>query len=452
MLFDEIMNGGLKFELEEDYSLATKIKVIGVGGGGGNAVARMMGSGLVGVEFHVLNTDRQALQASPVPNKLAIGSKITNGLGAGADPRIGRQAALEDTDKIIEILEGADMVFVTAGLGGGTGTGAAPVVASLAKEMGALTVAVVTKPFDFEGVRRKRAAEFGLGEIAGAVDTVIPIPNERLLKLAPKQTGFFEAFKLADDVLHQAVQGISDIITTPGLINRDFSDIKGIMTGMGYAMMGTAAAKGENAAILAAEQAISSPLLEEGGVKGARGILINITGSSRLGLHEVNEACSLIRQAANFEDVHINFGVVLNEAMQDEVKITVIATGFERETLPHIERRVQQQQQTIPVFEEVRPRPMANAAAAGSTFNSNAFTSFQEPRIVMDATAQEVQEPEVFMPMSEDEIIFHPVAQAQPEPQMAQPPMPPSSPAAVADDEDDYDTPAFLRRERRLFQ
>jgi len=396
----------LKFSLEDDFSLNTKIKVIGVGGGGSNAVARMMDAGLKGVEFYILNTDKQALQASPVPNKLAIGSKITNGLGAGADPAIGRNAALEDTDKIIEILEGADMVFVTAGLGGGTGTGAAPVVAALARELNALTVAVVTKPFEFEGPRRKKCGERGLSDLAAAVDTVIPIPNDRLLSLVPKGTSFFEAFRIADDVLRQAVQGISDIITTPGLINRDFSDIKSIMTGMGYAMMGTASATGANAALLAAEQAISSPLLEEGGVRGARGILINITGSSRLGLHEVNEACSLIRKAASFEDVQINFGVVMNEAMGEEVKITVIATGFERESLPQIERRVRQAE-TI-----VIETPMVMAASAGVT--SNAFTSY---------------EPE-------------------PEPE----PIPVEVPQVVEEEADDYDVPAFLKRERRLFQ
>ena len=229
-----------------------------------------------------MNTDVQALNASPVPNKLAIGAKVTNGLGAGSDPAIGRQAALEDTERIIEVLEGADMVFVTAGLGGGTGTGAAPVVASLAKELNALTVAVVTKPFAFRrSAPHESRPSSGLSEIGGTVDTVISVPNDRLLELVPKGTSFFEAFRLADDILRQAVQGISDIITTPGLINRDFSDIRSIMLGMGYAMMGTASARGENASIEAARQAISSPLMEEGGVKGARGVLINITGSSR---------------------------------------------------------------------------------------------------------------------------------------------------------------------------
>jgi cell division protein FtsZ len=329
----------LKFVIQEEAVLSTKIKVIGVGGGGSNAVARMMSAGVTGVEFYILNTDAQALKASPVPNKLAIGSKLTNGLGAGSDPALGRQAALEDTERIIEILEGADMVFVTAGLGGGTGTGAAPVIASLAKELNALTVAVVTKPFAFEGPRRMKAAERGLAEIGSTVDTVITVPNDRLIELVPKGTSFFEAFKMADDIVRQAVQGISDIITTPGLINRDFSDIKSIMLGMGYAMMGTASARGENASIEAARQAISCPLMEDGGVNGARGVLINITGSSHLSLHDVNAACSLIRGATANEDAQINFGVVLNEAMEDEVKITVIATGFQREGLPHLTRK-----------------------------------------------------------------------------------------------------------------
>src|SRR6202158_5364867 len=329
----------LKFAIQEEALHGTKIKVVGVGGGGSNAVARMMNEGLTGVEFHIMNTDVQALNASPVPNKLVIGSKVTNGLGAGSDPGLGRQAALEDTERIIEVLEGADMVFETAGLAGGTVSGAAPVVASLAKELNALTVAVVTKPFAFEGPRRMKLADRGLSEIGGTVDTVITVPNDRLLELVPRGTSFFEAFRTADDILRQAVQGISDIITTPGLINRDFSDIRTIMLGMGYAMMGTASATGENAAVVAAKKAITCPLMEAGGVRGARGVLINITGSSRLGLHEVNEACTLIRQAAQNEDVQINFGVVMNESMGDEVKITVIATGFERENLPAIARR-----------------------------------------------------------------------------------------------------------------
>jgi cell division protein FtsZ len=329
----------LKYEMEEEACTGTRIKVIGVGGGGCNAVARMVAEGLEGVQFYAMNTDVQALSACQVPNKLQLGVKITKGLGAGSNPETGRQAALENTDQIVELLQGADMVFVTAGLGGGTGTGAAPVIASLAKELDALTVAVVTKPFGFEGTRRMRMAEEGLARLAGTVDTVIAIPNDRLLKLVPKGTSFFQSFKVADDLLRQAVQGISDIIITPGLINRDFSDIKATMTGMGYAMMGTATGRGENAAVEAARQAISSPLLEDSRIAGSRGILINITGSSSLGLHEVNEACTIIREAAGCDDVQINFGVIFNESLGDAVKITVIATGFQPEDSPLPERR-----------------------------------------------------------------------------------------------------------------
>lgn len=333
------MKDDLKYLIEEEAQLGTRIKVVGVGGGGSNAVTRMLQEGLAGIEFYILNTDKQALAASPVPNKLTIGKKLTNGLGAGADPSIGRQAALEDTEQIIEILEGSDMVFITAGLGGGTGTGAAPVVASLAKELNALTVAVVTKPFSFEGPRRMKQAERGMSDLGGSCDTVISIPNEKLLSLAPKGSSFFDSFRLADDVLRQAVQGMSDIITTPGLINRDFSDIRTIMAGMGYAMMGTAVGSGENALVEAARQAINSPLMEEGGVLGARGVLINITASSQLALHEVNEACNMIRSATENDDVQINFGVVLDEKMGSTAKITVIATGFKRDSLPDIDRR-----------------------------------------------------------------------------------------------------------------
>ena len=333
------MADDLKFLIEDEVQLGTRIKVVGVGGGGSNAVARMLHEGLAGIDFYVLNTDKQALAASPIANKIALGKKLTSGLGAGADPSVGRQAALEDTEQIIEILEGADMVFVTAGLGGGTGTGAAPVVASLAKELNALTVAVVTKPFAFEGPRRMKQAERGLAELAGSCDTLISIPNEKLLGLAPKGTSFIDSFRMADDVLRQAVQGIADIINTPGLINRDFSDIRTNMLGMGYAMMGTAVANGEHAPVEAAQRAINSPLMEEGGVLGARGVLINITASSQLGIHDVNEACNLIRKATQNDDVQINFGIVLDEKMEDRVKITVIATGFQRDSLPEIDRR-----------------------------------------------------------------------------------------------------------------
>jgi cell division protein FtsZ len=350
----------------------------------------MRNEGVAGVEFAVLNTDVQALSASPVPNQLAIGSKLTAGLGAGSDPAVGRQAALEDTERIIDLLEGADMVFVTAGLGGGTGTGAAPVVASLAKELGALTVAVVTKPFGFEGPKRRKQAELGLAELASVADTVITIPNDQLLDLVPKGTSFFEAFRVADDVLRQAVQGISDIITTPGLINRDFSDIRSIMLGMGYAMMGTASARGENAALLAAEKAISCPLMEAGGVRGARGVLINITGSSALGLHQVNEACTLIRESTQNDDVQINFGVVLNESMGDEVKITVIATGFQRESLPIIERKGSRVSAATPVAVAVSappPMPMESPEPVYAEEPIAAESAQEEQPMTMAATA-----------------------------------------------------------------
>jgi len=321
----------IRFTFQEETHNGARIKVIGVGGGGLNAVNRMIEEGMEGVEFIVTNTDLQALQLSKAPVKVQIGTKLTQGLGAGANPEVGRKAALEDTDKLIEVLEGADMVFVTAGFGGGTGTGATPIVASLASELGALTVAVVTKPFSFEGKRRMQQAEQGLAELAESVDTVITIPNERLLSL-DKNTGFFEAFRLADDVLRQAVQGISDIIVIPGIINRDFADVKAIMHGMGYAVMGTAVAHGPNRAVEAATRAMASPLLEDALITGARGILINITGSTTLLLQEVHAASSIIQQAAH-EDANIIFGAVLDEALEDKVKITVIATGYKPDAL-----------------------------------------------------------------------------------------------------------------------
>jgi cell division protein FtsZ len=403
----------LKFELQEESRKGARIKVVGVGGGGSNAVARMIHEGLEGVEFHILNTDAQALESSLVTNKLQIGSKITGGLGAGSDPAVGRQAALEDTERIIELLQGADMVFVTAGLGGGTGAGAAPVVATLAKELDALTVAVVTKPFTFEGARRMRQADKSLGELAGTVDTVIAIPNDRLLELVPRGTSFFEAFRLADDILMQAVQGISDIITTPGMINRDFSDIRATMLGMGYAMMGTAVGRGANAAVEAARKAISCPLLEDSRITGSRGILINITGSSQLGLHEVNEACSIIREAADCDDVQINFGVILNDSMDDAVKITVIATGFQPEGAPVAERPA--------AFE---PRIVAAAPEPARAVEPVRKEAIQ---IEAEAVPETVNEPPVET--------FEPVAAAAA-----------AGASAMAFDPDDLDTPAYLRR------
>lgn len=319
----------LRLTLDPDARRGAKIKVIGVGGGGSNAVNRMVAVGLGGVEFIVANTDVQALDQNHASVKIQIGQKLTKGLGAGADPIIGRQAALEDTETIIHALSGADMIFVTTGLGGGTGTGAAPVIASLASELGALVVAVVTKPFRFEGKRRAMHAEAGLEALRDCVDTVITIPNERLLSIIDRQTSLTDAFSMADDVLRQAIQGISDLILVPGLINLDFADVKTIMSGMGVAMMGTGTAEGENRAMQAAQKAIASPLLEDGSVTGARGVIINVTGGPDLSLMEVNEASCVIQEAAH-EDANIIFGAVVDPTLTGKVKITVIATGFER--------------------------------------------------------------------------------------------------------------------------
>ena len=317
----------LRLRLDEECTAGARIKVIGVGGGGSNAVNRMVQTGLDGVEFMVVNTDLQALRMNAAPIKLQIGSKLTKGLGAGADPNVGRQAALEDTDKIIQVLDGADMVFVTTGLGGGTGTGAAPVIASLASELGALTVAVVTKPFKFEGKKRQMQAERGLDALRECVDTIITIPNERLLTIIDRTTPMIEAFAAADDVLRQAIQGISDLILVPGLINLDFADVKTIMAGMGLAMMGTGVAEGQDRAMEAARRAISSPLLEGASVTGARGVIINVTGGPDLSLVEVSEASSIVQEAAD-EEANIIFGAVVDPALKGKVKITVIATGF----------------------------------------------------------------------------------------------------------------------------
>src|SRR5487761_2124478 len=333
-----ITEDNLRIQYQDEVPRGAKIKVIGVGGGGGNAVNRMIEAHVEGVEFIVANTDAQALRSSKAPVKIQLGMKLTSGLGAGANPDVGRRAALEDSEKIIEALEGADMVFVTAGLGGGTGTGAAPVIASLASEMGALTVAVVTRPFAFEGKRRLLQADRGVEELLEGVDTMIVIPNERLLNVA-KDAGFFESFRIADDVLRQGVQGISDIITISGIINRDFADVKTTMAGMGHAVMGTAVRSGANRAVEAAQSAMASPLLEAGAIDGARGILINITGSSSLKLSEVNEASSLIQSAAH-EDANIIFGAVQDERMGEEVKITVIATGFRQQEMPQRRERM----------------------------------------------------------------------------------------------------------------
>ncbi|MCR3921509.1 MAG: cell division protein FtsZ [Firmicutes bacterium] len=315
----------IEFDIEMEQF--AQIKVIGVGGGGSNAVKRMIAAGLQGVEFISVNTDAQALYMAESGSKLQIGEKLTKGLGAGANPEIGKNAAEESREELKQALKGADMVFVTAGMGGGTGTGAAPIIAEVARELGALTVGVVTKPFTFEGRRRQASAEKGIAELKESVDTLIVIPNDRLLQVVEKRTPMIEAFRIADDVLRQGVQGISDLIAVPGLINLDFADVKTIMKETGAALMGIGVASGDNRTVEAAKAAIASPLLETS-IDGARGVLLNITGGSDLGLFEVNEAADIVAEAAD-PDANIIFGAVIDESLKDEVRVTVIATGFD---------------------------------------------------------------------------------------------------------------------------
>jgi len=444
----------IRIQYHDEIPRSAKIKVIGVGGGGGNAVNRMIAASMEGVEFIAANTDRQALELSHAAVKLQLGVKLTSGLGAGANPDVGRRAALEDSEKIIEALEGADMVFVTAGLGGGTGTGAAPVIASLASEMGALTVAVVTRPFGFEGKRRMVQAERGMAELLDSVDTMIVIPNEKLLAVA-KDAGFFESFRIADDVLRQGVQGISDIITIPGIINRDFADVKTTMAGMGYAVMGTAIRSGKNRAIEAAQAAMASPLLEAGAIDGARGILINITGSSTLKLNEVNEASSLIQTAAH-EDANIIFGAVLDEKMGDDVKITVIATGFRQgseERRDHMLTAVLRGQSA-----DASPRVSARPATprfAGEDDDDDVAASRTEPPVFVPVTAREVIS--AFRPHEEEARAEAPASDSGEEAEAArpvlavaedpdQPPTVVSHAGFVEEPAENLEIPAFMRK------
>jgi len=327
-------DGGHRITFADDEARGARIKVVGVGGGGGNAVGRMIASGLQGVEFIAINTDLQALRANRAPVKIQVGNKVTKGLGAGANPDIGRQAAVEDTEKICDALEGADMVFITAGLGGGTGTGGAPVVASIAGQLGGeegsvLSVAVVTLPFSLEGKKRMNQALDGLAQLRECVDSVIAIPNDRLLQSVARNTPVSEAFRVADDVLRQAVQGISDIITVPGQINLDFADVRAVMKGMGQAVMGTGIGEGENRALEAAQRAVANPLLEDTSIEGARGVIVNITGGPDLSLAEAADATALITKSAD-PDANVIYGIVTDEAMGEAVKVTVIATGFSR--------------------------------------------------------------------------------------------------------------------------
>ena len=459
---EKIEAAEMRIQFHDEDPRGARIKVIGVGGGGGNAVNRMIQAGLEGVEFIAANTDVQALKLSLAPVKLQLGVRLTAGLGAGANPDVGRRAALEDSEKIIEALEGADMVFVTAGLGGGTGTGAAPVIASLASEMGILTVAVITRPFAFEGKRRLQQAERGLKELLDSVDTMIVIPNEKLLAVA-KDAGFFESFRIADDVLRQGVQGISDIITIPGIINRDFADVKTTMAGMGHAVMGTAVRTGAQRAVEAAQAAMASPLLDAGAIDGARGILINITGSSNLKLSEVNEASSLIQTSAH-EDANIIFGAVLDERMGDEVKITVIATGF-KDQMPERRARMLNVEElsvvTVPVVAAdawmrektpappPEPAPLRFMSEEEDEEDGNGIEA--EPELVGAAarsTAREAVEEPAFVPLPRDYAPDFGNSKRTPSITEEPAPQPQVSPLSTSSSEEerDLDVPTFMRR------
>jgi cell division protein FtsZ len=380
MVFRILLKGEAMFELmDSGRAYSAKIKVIGIGGGGGNAVNTMIAYSLQGVDFIAANTDTQALGASSSPIKIQLGSEVTKGLGAGANPDIGKMAAMETKELLRQHIEGADMVFITAGLGGGTGTGGAPIVAELAKEAGALTVAVVTKPFQFEGKQRNMHAEEGVAELRCTVDTLIVVPNQRLLSLGGRNLSLLDAFKKADDILYHAVKGISDLIIVPGLINLDFADVKNIMSRMGMALMGTGSASGENRAVEAAQKAISSPLLEDNTIQGAHGVLLNITGGPDMTLHEINEASSLIQKEAH-EDANIIFGTVIDKNMGDEIRITVIATGFEditqkRQGIPTIARvgGYRREDLSMPAYlrNKEKPAESANVVKLGTIDDEN---------------------------------------------------------------------------------
>lgn len=369
----------MSFEFESDVTSPTKIKVIGVGGGGSNAVNGMFANRMSNncIEFMVTNTDAQALKTSIIPYKIQIGTKLSKGLGAGSNPEIGQRAAQEDREALQEALSGADMIFITAGMGGGTGTGAAPIIAEIAREAGALTVAVVTKPFLFEGQRRIQQSEAGLEELVQKVDTLITIPNQKLLSVVERTTTILEAFKVADNVLRQAIQGISDLITIPGIINLDFADVRTIMSSKGNALMGIGVGTGENRAMNAAQHAVSSPLLEEASIEGAQGILINITGGPDMLLSEIDEASTFITEKAD-RNANIIFGAVTNEALQGEMRITVIATGFGK-AIPKIERISQQQAKTIDLDsfkgEKVIVRKMEQERQEGMQERINIYNS-----------------------------------------------------------------------------
>lgn len=438
-------------QVKPDIETIAKIKVIGVGGSGGSAVDRMVKSGIRGVDFMVMNTDVQALHHNSASYKLHLGKTVTRGLGAGMDPEIGKRSAEESQNEIREALKGTDMVFVTCGLGGGTGTGASPVIAQIAKELGALTVAVVTKPFGFEGPQRKRIAEQGYEALASHVDTIITIPNDRVLQIIDKKTSLLDAFKIVDDVLRQGVQGISELITVPGLINVDFADVKTIMQNTGSSLMGIGVGSGEARAVEAAQKAISSPLLELS-IDGARGILFTITGGPDLGMQEVAEAAKIITSSAD-EDAKVIFGAVINENAGDEVRITVVATGFEdREEIkkPVVEEVKKDQGLRMP-FPAQRP-----PFSASRLFKKPA--SQEEPAEEEEDDEEEVEEP-MPAPPTRPTFTASPIAPAQPARPSFQPrpvappapkPMPPTPPPARGGDEEDLEIPTFIRKKMGL--
>ena len=421
---------------DESQEYQARIKVIGCGGSGGNAVNTMINFGLEGVEFIVINTDVQALNVNQAPTKLTIGSNVTKGLGAGADPERGRKAALEDVQRIKEFVQGADMVFITAGMGGGTGTGAAPVVAQIAKEEGCLTVGVVTKPFLFEGRQRSRRAEAGLQQLADSVDSLITIPNQKLLMLGEDDLTFIEAFRKADEVLYQAVRGISDLITQNGLVNVDFADVRQIMSNMGRSLMGTGLAKGQNRARAAAEMAITSPLLDDISVDGATGILINVVGGVDMKMKEIAEATALIQEQAH-EDANIIFGASVDETLGENIKVTVIATGFDA-----IERQMQMEAAVV----SSRPQPVQSYAPQ-TVPSARPQTAPPAPRYVQDAPvsrrAQNAQDTRAFVPASRPapQSAAHSFGSAAVTP----PPRTSTFPAF----ESDWDIPAFQRRHQQ---
>ena len=403
---------------EESRTYNARIKVIGVGGSGGNAINTMIHFGLEGVEFVTINTDAQALGSNAAAEKIAIGQNVTRGLGAGADPERGRKAALEDVNRLKEIVMGADMVFVTAGMGGGTGTGAAPIVAQLAREAGALTVGVVTKPFVFEGKMRARRAEQGIQALTEHVDTLITIPNEKLMSIADDELTFVEAFRKADEVLFQAVKGISDLITLDGIVNVDFADVRTVMAGMGRALMGTGCAKGEGRARLAAEQAIHSPLLDDISVQGATGVLINVVGGHDMKMKEIQEAASLVQEQAH-EEANIIFGASIDESMGEALKVTVIATGFNaaEPELP-VEVAREARRTAVSLRESLVPRP-----AAASSREPVPALSTRRP--VAPSLAASARDGQMGLPVLRDRITF---------------------PSAL-DADAEWDVPAFQRRQ-----